>query len=144
MEDYPESELTETIIKRAIKIHQDLGPGLLESVYESFLEKGLRKDGLKVERQKVFNLEYEGELIEQVFRLDLLVAGKIIIELKSSEKMESVYVKQVLTYLKLTGIKLGIILNFGMSTMKEGIKRIINSSSAPQPLSVSAGNWFKV
>jgi len=99
---------------------------LLESVYETILSKHLARRGLLVQRQVSIPIEYEGEHFDEGFRVDLFVQGKVIIELKSVEKITGAHKKQLLTYLKLTGTKVGYILNFGAEVMREGIYRIIN------------------
>jgi GxxExxY protein len=103
-----------------------LGPGLLESVYEAILTKLLSTKGLHIQRQVAIPIEFEGEHFDEGFRADLFVEGKVIIELKSVEKITPVHKKQLLTYLKLTNTKLGYIINFGTELMKDGINRIVN------------------
>lgn len=120
------NEITGEIIKSSIQIHKDLGPGLLESVYEAILEKELIKKGLKVERQKPISFDYDGLHFEDGFRVDLLVENNVVVELKSGEKIAPVHSKQVLTYLKLLNLRIGLLINFGSSTIKEGMQRIIN------------------
>ena len=114
------------IVETAIYLHKILGPGLLESVYEVVLMKLLVKKGLSVQRQVSIPVEFEDEHFDEGFRVDLFIEGKVIIELKSVEKVTDVHKKQLLTYLKLTNTKLGYILNFGGELMKDGIVRIIN------------------
>lgn len=109
------------------KIHKDLGPGLLESVYEAILAVKLQQRGIHVERQKPLNVEYEGIILSEGFRVDLLLEGRLIIELKSIDVLLPVHGKQVLTYLRLTGQPLGLLMNFGASTFREGVRRIVNS-----------------
>ena len=121
-----ENAIGTLIVNTAIQLHKNLGPGLLESVYEAVLAKLIHKKGLFVQRQVLIPIEYEGEQFEEGFRADLFVEGKVIIELKSVEKMNPVHKKQLLTYLKLSDTKLGFILNFGAELMKDGIVRIIN------------------
>ena len=119
------NEITNAIIGAGIEIHQELGPGLLESVYEVVLEDELRRRGLHVERQVELPVHWKGALLEQTFRIDLLVEGQVVVELKSVEKVALVHKKQVLTYLKLTGLNLGLLLNFGAALFKDGIERIV-------------------
>ena len=107
-------------------MHKRLGPGLLENVYEVILMKLLTKKGLSVQRQVSIPIEYEGELFDEGFRIDLLFEGKVIIELKFVEKITGAHKKQLLTYLKLTNTKLGFILNFGAEVLREGIIRTVN------------------
>jgi GxxExxY protein len=121
-----ENDISAVIIDTAIYIHKRLGPGLLESVYEVILAKLLAQKGLHVQRQVSISIEFEGEHFEEGFRIDLFVEGKVIIELKSVEKINPVHKKQLLTYLKLTNTKLGLILNFGAAKMIDGIIRIVN------------------
>jgi len=121
-----ENEIGAVIVDTAINLHKKLGPGLLESVYETVLMKLLSKRGLSVQRQVSIPIEYEGEFFDEGFRVDLFIEGKVIIELKSVEKIINTHKKQLLTYLKLTNTKLGFILNFGSEFMKEGIVRIVN------------------
>ena len=121
-----ENEIGSGIVDSAVKLHQKLGPGLLESVYEAILARSLEKRGLSIERQVAIPIEYDGETFEEGFRADLIVEDKVIVELKSVEKVSLAHKKQLLTYLKLTGLKLGYLLNFGEALMKEGITRTIN------------------
>ena len=121
-----ENEIGTLIIDSAIRLHQDLGPGLLETVYEVTLAAKLRQRGLSVERQVAIAIEYEGQSFDEGFRADLIVEEKVILELKSVEKIHPAHKKQVLTYLRLTGMKLGYLLNFGDALMKDGVTRIIN------------------
>ena len=123
-----ENEIANIIVDTAVKLHKELGPGLLESVYETILSKLLAQKGLHVQRQISIPIEYEGEHFDEGFRVDLFVEGRVIIELKSVEKIISAHKKQLLTYLKLTNTKLGLILNFGAEIMKDGIARIINGT----------------
>jgi len=121
-----ENEISGIIIDIAVYIHKKLGSGLLENVYEVILCKLLTQKGLHVQRQVTIPIEFEGEIFDEGFRVDLFVEGKIIIELKSVEKISAAHKKQLLTYLKLTNTKLGLILNFGAATMVEGIERVVN------------------
>jgi len=121
-----EDEIGKIIVDSAVNLHMDLGPGLLESVYEVILCKLLTKKGLSVQRQVSIPIKYKEEHFDEGFRVDLLVDGKVIIELKSIEKINDVHKKQLLTYLKVTNIKLGFLLNFGADLMKNGIIRIVN------------------
>ena len=121
-----ENEIGEIIVDAAVAVHRELGPGLLESVYEVILAYELKKRGLSVNRQVSIPIEYHGIKFDEGFRSDILVENKVIIELKSVESVNKAYKKQVLTYLRLTGHKLGYLLNFGEALMKDGISRIIN------------------
>ncbi len=121
-----ENEIGSIIVGSAVRLHQELGPGLLESVYEAILAKLLKDQGLDVRRQVPIPFEYAGERFEEGFRADLIVNDKVIIELKSVENLNNAHKKQLLTYLKLSGKKLGYLLNFGGALMKDGIVRSIN------------------
>jgi iron complex transport system substrate-binding protein len=122
-------DITGAIVDAAMKIHMDLGPGLLESVYEMVLAKALSKRGFQVERQKAIRFEYDGILFEEGFRADLLIEGRVIVELKSVEKLAPVHSKQLLTYLRLMQLPVGLLINFGAATLKEGLHRIVNHLS---------------
>ena len=123
-----ENEIGTIIVDCAVKLHKNLGPGLLESVYEAVLAKQLQLAGLTVHRQVPIPIVYEGISFDEGFRADLIVNQSVIIELKSVETLHPVHKKQLLTYLKLTGLKLGYLLNFGDELMKNGITRIINGA----------------
>ena len=122
-----ENNLGDIIIEIAVTMHIELGPGLFESVYETILFDQLRKRGLMVKRQVPVPIVFDGKHFDEGFRLDLLVQEKVIVELKSIEKITPVHKKQLITYLKLSNKKLGYILNFGAEVMKEGITRIVNN-----------------
>jgi GxxExxY protein len=119
-------DITGAIIDAAIKIHRDLGPGLLESVYEAVLAKALEKRGLHVQRQTMVRFEYDGLVFEEGFRTDLIVEHQVIVELKSVEKLAPVFAKKLLTYLRLTNKHVGLLLNFGANTLSEGLQRVVN------------------
>jgi len=121
-----ENKIGTIVVDCAVRLHKSLGPGLLETVYEAVLAKQLERRGLSVERQKPIPIEFEGLRFDEGFRADLIVNGLVILELKSIEKIHPVHKKQLLTYLKLTHLKLGYLLNFGDELMKNGITRIIN------------------
>ena len=121
-----ENQISKEVVDAAVKVHTKLGPGLLESVYESVLSRELEQRGLRIERQVPIPIEYEGLRFNEGFRADIIVEGKVILELKSVEQLAKVHHKQLLTYLRLTDMRLGLILNFGADLMKEGIKRIAN------------------
>lgn len=112
-------------------IHKELGPGLLESVYEIILLHKLRERGLKAERQVAIPIEYQGIKFEEGFRADIIIDEKVILELKSIETVHNAHKKQLLTYLKLTEMKLGYLLNFGEALMKNGIIRTVNGLEEP-------------
>jgi iron complex transport system substrate-binding protein len=120
-------EITGSIVDAAYKIHTGLGPGLLESVYEAVLERELEKRGLVVERQKIISFEYDGMRFDEGLKVDLLVEGMVVVELKSVEKFAPVHAKQVLTYLRLLHLPVGLLINFGAPTIKEGLQRIVNN-----------------
>lgn len=123
-------EITGAIIDEAMKIHIGLGPGLLESVYEIILAKALQKRGFQVERQKPISFEYGGIAFEEGFKVDLLIDGRVVVELKSVEKLAPVHAKQLLTYLRLMKLPVGLLINFGAATLKEGLHRIVNNLPA--------------
>jgi GxxExxY protein len=131
----PLDDITGAIVDSAMKIHMELGPGLLESVYEAVLARALERRGLQVERQKPIRFEYDGMIFEEGFRTDLLVDGCVIVELKSVEKLAPVHSKQLLTYLRLMKLPVGLLVNFGAATLKEGLHRVVNnldSSTSPR------------
>ncbi|HEX6747321.1 MAG TPA: GxxExxY protein [Longimicrobium sp.] len=119
-------EITGMIVDCAYRIHTELGPGMMESVYEVVLASSLEKRGLKVEKQRGISFEFEGTRFEDVCRADLLVEDRVVVELKSVERLAPVHGKQVLTYLRLLGLHVGLLINFGAATMKEGLQRIVN------------------
>ena len=121
-----ENEIAKVIVDVAFKIHSSLGPGLLESVYEVVFFHALRKRGLNVERQVPVPIVYDGIEFEEGFRADLIVEGKVIIEIKSVEEIALVHKKQLLTYLRLMDKRLGLLINFGAALIKEGISRVAN------------------
>ncbi|HXA13970.1 MAG TPA: GxxExxY protein [Opitutaceae bacterium] len=120
------NEISGTIVDAAYQLHARLGPGLLESVYEELLSYELAKRNLKVERQKPMPVFYDGNKIELGFRADLVVEDIVLVELKSVETLAPVHKKQTLTYLKVSGLKLGLLINFGAPLIKNGIIRIAN------------------
>lgn len=128
-------EVTGTIVDSALQIHRDLGPGMLESVYEAVLARMLERRGFRVERQKPISFEYDGFKYEEGFRADLVVDDRVIVELKSVERLAPVYSKQVLTYLRLMKLPVGLLINFSESLLKNGLHRIVNnlpSSASPR------------
>jgi GxxExxY protein len=122
-----ENEISRIIVDISYKIHTQLGPGLLESVYETILDYELTSRGLSVERQKALPVIWNGTKMDIGFRADLIVENKVIIEVKSVEQIAQVHPKQVLTYLKITGLKLGLLINFNEPLIKTGIHRIVNN-----------------
>ena len=121
-----ENEIGKIIVDTAIAIHRELGPGLLESVYESVLAYELEQLDLHVERQVPIPILYKGIAFKEGFRADIIVENKVIVELKSIDKVNNAHKKQLLTYLRLTKKKLGFLLNFGEALMKDGITRTVN------------------
>ena len=121
-----ENDITGDVLDAAIKIHRRFGPGMLESIYEQLLEAELARRGHKVERQKSVSFEYDGLLLENAFRVDLLIDDVIVVELKATEQMKPVFAKQVKTYLVAMNLQVGVVLNFGMATVKEGFTRVVN------------------
>jgi GxxExxY protein len=122
-----ENELSKIVVDICYKIHTKLGPGLLESVYEAILYYELNKLGLKVQKQKPLPVYWEEIVLEVGFRADLIVEDKVILEIKSVAELANVHPKQVLTYLKITNMKLGLLINFNESYIKDGIKRVVNN-----------------
>lgn len=125
-----ENEISRQIVDAAFQIHTRLGPGLLESVYEVLMAHELRKRGLRVERQVPVRIAYDGIVFDEGFRADLIVEDLVIVELKSVEKTAPVHGKQVLTYLRLTGKRLGLLVNFGEALIKLGIAHVANGLPA--------------
>jgi GxxExxY protein len=121
-----ENEIATVILDAAFKIHRTLGPGLLESVYQATLDFELQKRGLRVLQQVGLPVYYEDIKLELGFRVDLIVADKVIIEIKSIEALAPVHKKQLLTYLRLMNLRLGLLLNFNVELMKNGIQRVVN------------------
>ncbi|OHC76244.1 MAG: Fe3+ hydroxamate ABC transporter substrate-binding protein [Rhodospirillales bacterium RIFCSPLOWO2_12_FULL_58_28] len=119
-------ELARAAVDCGFHIHRELGPGLLESVYETVLFRALEKRGLHVERQEPISFTFDDMRFEDAFRVDLLIERQLLIELKSIEKTAPVHGKQILTYLRLMNLPLGLLMNFGMTTFKEGVRRIVN------------------
>lgn len=120
-----ENELSREIVDAAFKLHTELGPGLLESVYEALLARELELRGLSVVRQQPISFEYRGQKFDEGFRADLIVNDLVIIELKSVEELHPSHKKQLKTYLKLTGKRLGLLVNFGAPLIKDGIHRVV-------------------
>ncbi|MDQ8199798.1 GxxExxY protein [Pelagicoccus enzymogenes] len=120
-------ELTSQIMGAAIEVHKELGPGLLESTYERCLVHELTLRGIKTERQKAQPINYKGLKLDEGYRLDVLVESKIILELKVVDSLNDIHTAQLLTYLKLSNLNLGYLLNFNVLQMKQGIKRLVNN-----------------
>ena len=140
-ENHEIDEITGQVVDAAFKLHTRLGPGLLESVYELVLARELERRGLRVERQKPISFEFDGLQFDNAFCVDLLIDWCVVVELKSVETLAPVHSKQILTYLRLLNLPVGLLINFGAATMKEGLHRVVNnyqpSSSAPPRLRVN-------
>jgi len=114
------------VLDLSLRLHRDLGPGLLESVYETVLAGKLMESGYRVDRQMPIDICFEGTLFDAAFRIDLLVDHRLLVEIKSVERLNAAHAKQLLTYLRLTGQSVGLLINFGGATLKEGVRRIVN------------------
>lgn len=121
-----ENEIAKIAVNYAFKVHKTLGPGLMESVYQKCLVYELTKSGLKIETEKTLGVIYDDIIIESGYRLDIWIENKVIIELKAVEFLNDVHLAQILTYLKLTENKLGLLINFNVARIKDGIKRVVN------------------
>ncbi|WP_428968200.1 GxxExxY protein [Sphingomonas sp. Xoc002] len=132
-------EISGAVIDVALHMHRDLGPGLLESVYETVLAGKLERMGFKVARQRPVDIHFDGMIFDAAFRIDLLVDERLLVEIKSVERLSAAHAKQLLTYLRLTGQPVGLLINFGGATLREGVRRIVNShtSSASPRLRVN-------
>lgn len=119
-------EIASSCIDCGYHLHRDLGPGLLESAYEILLAKVLENRGLAIRRQISLPLRYQGVVVDNAFKIDLLVEGCLVIELKSTERLAAVHSKQVLTYVRLMNLPLGLLMNFGQATFKAGLQRVVN------------------
>jgi GxxExxY protein len=127
-----ENEIGKIVVDAAVELHRELGSSLLETVYEVLLARKLSERGLAVERQVAVPIEYQGVRFEEGFRADLIVEKQVILEIKSVASLNNAHRKQLLTYLKLTGMKLGFLLNFAEALMKDGITRIVNGLEEPE------------
>jgi GxxExxY protein len=137
--DDPEIEkLAKQVVHHGFQLHDTIGPGLLESAYEAFLAASLRASGLYVEQQLALPATYQGHTIENAFRIDLLVERKLVVEIKSVEKIAKVHHKQVLTYLRMMQLPLGLLMNFGESLFGDGTHRVIDSRSSYQAPKIQA------
>lgn len=132
------NKITETIIGRAIEVHKVLGPGLLESAYESCLVYELQQFGLKVERQKPVSILYKGMDIDCGYRLDLLIEDSVVVELKAVDSLLPIHKAQILSYLKLSGLSLGLLINFNVESLRYGIQRVVNNFSETSALSATS------
>ena len=126
-----ENQIAKIVVNSAYAVHTALGPGLLETVYEIVLAHELRKQGLSVDRQVAIPIFYDGIRFDEGFRADLIVEEKVVVELKSVECLLPVHAKQVLTQVRLSNRKLGLLINFGAELLKDGIKRLINGTIEP-------------
>ena len=122
-----ENELSKIVFNCALKVHQNLGPGLLESAYEECLFDELNKTGLEIQKQKALPLVYEEVKLDIGYRIDIIIENKLILEIKSVEALNDIHFAQLLTYLKLTNCKLGMLINFNVALIKNGIKRVVNN-----------------
>lgn len=130
-------EITGDVLDVALRLHRELGPGLLESVYETLLAGRLEAMGYRVDRQKLIAAEFEGILFEGAFRADILIGDRLLVEIKSVDRLMPVHGKQLLTYLRLIRQPVGLLINFGGETLKEGVKRIVNDYRPSAPPSSS-------
>ena len=121
------NRITDRIISAAIAVHRELGPGLLESAYEACLVYELIQHGLSVERRKSVPVTYRGVKIDCGYRIDLLVEDKVVVELKAVERLEPIHEAQLLSYLKLSGYQIGLLINFNVRMLKQGIRRLVNN-----------------
>ena len=128
------------VIDVSLRMHRDLGPGVLESVYEAVLAAKLQKMGYAVERQRPIAIEFEGLRFDAAFKTDLVVGGRLLVEIKSIERLNAAHAKQLLTYLRLTGQPLGLLINFGGATLKEGIRRLVNGHNSLASSRLRANN----
>ena len=124
-------ELAKISVDCGFQLHKELGPGLLESVYEVLLAESLKGRGLSVKRQVPVPIKFKGVVVDNAFRIDLLVEDHLVIELKSSERDSALYPKQLLTYLRLMDLPLGLLMNFGLETFKQGVRRVVNNHAEP-------------
>jgi GxxExxY protein len=121
-----ENDIAKIVVDAAVHVHRSLGVGLFESVYEAVLVHELEKRGLRTQRQVAVSIDYDGLRFDEGFKADLIIEGKVILELKSVESLSAAHRKQIQTYLRLTELKLGLLLNFGAALMKDGIVRAVN------------------
>ncbi len=120
-------EISTEVVDAAFQLHRNLGPGLIESVYEAVLARMLERRGLQVLRQETIAFEFEGMHFEQGLRVDMLVDGKLVVELKAVERLMSLHTRQLLTYLRLLNLPLGLLINFGGASFRDGVKRVVNN-----------------
>ncbi len=120
------NSITSSIIGAAVNVHRELGPGLLESTYEACLVHELAQEGIKVERQKALPVVYRGVRLDCGYRIDLLVQGQVVVEVKAVDRLKPIHRAQVLSYLKLSGCKVGLLINFNVKMLKDGVCRLVN------------------
>ena len=135
--------LTERIIHAAIEVHKALGPGLLESAYQACTAYELIQEGLKIEQQKSLPVDYKGVRLDVGYRLDMIVNDVVIVEFKSVESLTPIHEAQLLSYLKLSGLKVGLLINFNVKVLKYGIRRIVNNFPDNSPLRISYKNSLR-
>ena len=123
-----EDEISKIVFESALRVHKSLGPGLLESAYEECLFYELKKTNLKIEKQKPLPLIYEEVKLDIGYRIDIIIENKFIVEIKSVEALNEVHLAQLLTYLKLSDCKLGLLINFNVKLLKDGVRRVINGA----------------
>ena len=126
------NRITETIIGASIDVHRELGPGLLESAYEACLAYEVADRGLRVERQKQLPIEYRGVKLDAGYRLDLFVEGIVVVEIKAVESISPIHKAQLLSYLRLSGCSVGLLINFNVKVLKDGVTRVVNNFPDPQ------------
>jgi GxxExxY protein len=129
------NHVTDQVLGTAVAIHREFGPGLLESVYEALMEKGLQERGLRVRRQQPIRLNRQGITFEEAFRADLIVEDRVIVEIKSVPRLAPVSALQLRTYLRLTGLQVGLLINFGGVTLAGHTRRVVNNYQGPRPSS---------
>lgn len=132
------NDVTGQVIDAAIKVHSELGPGLLESAYEACLVHELRKRSLRVGTQVPLPIEYDGDYLDVEYRIDLLVENLVIVELKAVEKLVPIFDAQLLSYLKLSKLHVGLLINFNVTRLKDGLRRVVNEYSGKKPGQASA------
>ena len=126
-------EISGQVLDVAVKLHRALGPGLMESVYERILGAKLERLGYSVDRQKLIDIKYDGLVFKAAFRIDLLIEDRLLVEIKSIDRIGAVHAKQLLTYLRLTEQPVGLLINFGGATLREGFRRLVNNYNPSAP-----------
>ena len=137
------NEVSGSIVDAAYRIHRDLGPGLLETVYEVVLADALKRKGLAVERQKPIPIRFDSRSFDEGFRADLVVEGRVLVELKSVERLARVHKKQILTYLKLSSFSVGLLINFGGELLKDNIERLVTARAPDLRNTISPGQSIR-